>query len=464
MFDRRRFLAGTVVTSAAALAGPAFWRTAYAAPAHPGPSPYGPLSDVPDENGLLLPAGFTSRIIARSEQPVAGTAHVWPTFPDGAATFTTPDAGWLYAVNSEVLAGGGGASAIRFAADGTIIDAYRILTGTSGNCAGGPTPWGTWLSCEEAQAPNNIGEGQVWECDPTQPGQGVARSAMGHFNHEAVAVDPIAQRLYLTEDRTDGRFYRFTPTAYPDLASGLLEVASLDATGTVSWLAVPDPVATVTTTRTQVPESTAFNGGEGCWYDAGFVYFTTKGDNRVWVHDLAANRITVLYDAAELGDAAPLTGVDNVVVSSLGDLYVAEDGGNLEINIITTDRVVAPILRYPDNDESEITGPVFDPSETRLYFSSQRGPAPVGPGITFEVSGPFRRAGDTAPRSSPAGPATTTVLAAVTDGGTETGSDDLPATGPSLASGRVGLTLGVLGTAGWIVQRRARADHAALED
>ena len=80
----------------------------------------------------------------------------------------------------------------------------------------------------------------------------------------------------------------------------------------------------------------------------------------------------------------------NVVVSRAGDLYVAEDGGNMEINLITPDRVVSPFLRYTGNDESEITGPVFDPSGTRLYFSSQRGPAPVGPGITFEVRGPFR--------------------------------------------------------------------------
>lgn len=459
--DRRRFLAGSVATSAAVLAGPGFWRTAYAAPAHPGPSPYGPLSATPDENGLLLPAGFTSRIIARSDQPVAGTAYLWPMFPDGAATFPAPDAGWLYTVNSEVLAGGGGASAVRFAADGTIVDAYSILTGTSGNCAGGPTPWGTWLSCEEAQAPNNIGEGQVWECDPTQPGQGVARSAMGHFNHEAVAVDPAAERLYLTEDRPDGRFYRFTPTAYPDLAAGLLEVASLDDTGAVSWLTVPDPTAAMTTTRAQVPQSTAFNGGEGCWYDAGLVYFTTKGDNRVWVHDVAANRITVLYDAAELGDAAPLTGVDNVVVSSFGDLYVAEDGGNLEINIITTDRVVAPILRYPDNDDSEITGPVFDPTGTRLYFSSQRGPAPVGPGITFEVTGPFRRAGVAAPPQPAASrPATTTAFGAATDA-SETTVDKLPATGPPLATGPVALALGALGAASWVVRGRTRARSTA---
>ncbi len=455
MLDRRRFLAAGAATSAAALAGPAFWRAAYAAPSQPGPSPYGPLASTPDANNLLLPAGFTSRIVARSGQPVEHTTYVWPPFPDGAATFATPDGGWIHAVNSEVLVGGGGASAVRFAADGSVVDAYRILVGTSGNCAGGKTPWGTWLSCEEAQAPSNLGEGQVWECDPTKLGQGVARPAMGRFNHEAVAVDPAGRRLYLTEDRPDGRFYRFTPTTYPDLSAGLLEVAVLAEDGAATWLEVPDPSAASTVTRAQVPASTAFAGGEGCWYDTGHVYFTTKGDNRVWVHDLTAGTISVLYDAADHGAEAPLTGVDNIVVSSAGDLYVAEDGGNLEINIITPDRVVAPILRYVGNDDSEITGPVFDPSETRLYFSSQRGPAPNGPGVTFEVSGPFRRASSPGLPPGP-GPetagATTTTLGSL-GGAPSVGGSELADTGaPGI--GAAGLVVAALGAAGLALRHR----------
>jgi uncharacterized protein len=381
--DRRGFLRTGAVAGVAAALGPAFWHAAYADGAQPGVGPYGPPVG-PDDNGLWLPEGFRSRVIARSGLPVPGTAYLWPIFPDGAATFAAPGGGWWYVVNSEVPAGLGGASAIKFGAYGIIEDAYRILSGTSGNCAdvaGG----------EEAQAPSNVGEGQVWECDPTQRGQGVVRPAMGAFNHEAVAVDPAGKRLYLTEDRPDGRLYRFTPEAYPDLSTGLLEVAVVQG-DRVSWLPVPDPSASQETTRTQVPASTAFDGGEGCWYDAGIVYFTTKGDNRVWALDVAKDRLEVIYDAATAGPDAPLTGVDNVVVAPSGDLYVAEDGGNMEICLITPgpDRTVSPFLHYEGNGSSELTGPVFDPSGTRLYFSSQRGPAPAGTGITFEVTGPFR--------------------------------------------------------------------------
>ena len=176
------------------------------------------------------------------------------------------------------------------------------------------------------------------------------------------------------------------------------------------------PTRSATTTRTakQVPGAAVFNGGEGAWYDEGYVYFTTKNDHVVWVHDIAAQTITKLYDAAEhavtpLGPKEPGgTSVDNVTVSSSGDLFVAEDGGDLEIVIISADkREVAAVMRLEGDNHvaSEICGPAFSPDGTRLYFSSQRGnivpvgiddptgEAPVfgnGLGVTFEVTGPFR--------------------------------------------------------------------------
>ena len=176
-----------------------------------------------DANGLRLPEGFQSRVIARSLLPVPTDSadapnYTWHMYPDGAATFAQPDGGWIYVSNSETAAElGGGVSAIRFTADGQTLSAYRILSNTRLNCSGGRTPWGTWLSCEE------IAFGKVFECDPTGAAPAVKRSALGAFKHEAVTVDPVYHHLYLTEDEPDGRLYRFVPDSYPDLSRGSLQ-------------------------------------------------------------------------------------------------------------------------------------------------------------------------------------------------------------------------------------------------
>ena len=359
----------------------------------------GPLG-APDANGVRLPSGFRSRVLARSTEPVAGTGYVWHGAPDGAGIFPQDDGGWIYTVNSEIPGVAGGAGAIRFDADANIVDAYSILEGTNFNCAGGCTPWGTWLSCEEDFA----GHGAVYECDPTGATTAQRRSAMGLFTHEAVAVDPDGGYLYMTEDQPDGGFYRFRPDAYPDLSSGLLEIASVvDLEGVqaggvsaVEWRTVPDPLATDEFTRNQLADSTGFLGGEGIWYRAGLVFFSTKFDNRIYAYDARAGTICVLYHAES--DGGVLTGVDNVTIAATGgEVLVAEDGGDMQIVALVPEddgctlRAVVPIMQIVGHDASEVTGPVFDPSGTRLYFSSQRGPSGdfFGGGVTYEVTGPF---------------------------------------------------------------------------
>ncbi|MFI6204972.1 alkaline phosphatase PhoX [Streptomyces sp. NPDC051041] len=383
--ERRTLLRAAVVGGSSAVLGGTLWRgAAHAAPAQPGTGPYGPLG-APDANGVRLPGGFTSRVIARSRQTVPGTSYTWHDAPDGGACYAD-GAGWIYVSNSEINPGGG-ASAVRFSATGAVTGAYRILSGTRTNCAGGRTPWNTWLSCEE------VDRGYVYETDPWGVKAAVRRDAMGRFKHEAAAADPVRRVVYLTEDVTDGCFYRFRPTTWGDLSSGTLEVmvAGAGTSGPVTWARVPDPTG-ATATRNQVAGAKRFNGGEGCHYADDTCWFTTKGDNRVWRYDAAAQTIELAYDDSLVtSGTAPLTGVDNVTGSASGDLFVAEDGGNMEICVITPDGVVAPFLRVDGQSGSEITGPAFSPDGTRLYFSSQRGTTGSSSGgITYEVRGPFR--------------------------------------------------------------------------
>jgi len=351
----------------------------------------------------MLPQGFTSRVVAQGQTPTSPSGYPWHVFSDGAATYPTPDGGWILVSNSETpSAFGGGASAMRFARDGEIQDAYRILGGTENNCAGGLTPYGTWLSCEETD------RGRVWECDPAGKHPAVVREAMGVFKHEAACVDQRGRRAYLTEDNGSSGFYRFTPPRYPFFGAGTLEIATGTVPGRIAWVPIPDPLFTGDkSTFAQVPEAIRFRRGEGIWFDSGFVYVATTSDDRVYVYDTSTETIEVLYDGAALGDVAPLHDVDNLTVHpASGDLFAGEDNDNLELCVLTVDRQIAPFARLsgvqhqaataipglPDSDAdsatSEVTGPAFNPDGTRLYFSSQRA---FGVGAIYEVSGPFRR-------------------------------------------------------------------------
>lgn len=479
--DRRKFLLLSMATCGSFTLGRGFLAPAFAAPAEPGESPYGPLLS-PDTHGLRVPEGFKSRVIKQWNLPIGNTTEFPMLFPDGAATFPTEDGGWILVCNSENPPPSGysdptglgidqlgGVQSIRFDASGTIIDAYTILDGTRSNCAGGVTPWGTWLSCEEADDetdPSNAG--RVWECDPFGVEPAVAHSAMGHFEHENAAIDDERQQVYLSEDANDGLFYRYTPEEYPDLSSGSLEAAVVADDGSVTWVEIPDPTcADGVPCRYQVT-ATPFAGGEGCAYDAGVVFLDTKRDNKVWAYDVVEKTMTVLYDANDFEDPV-LTGVDHMIVQpGTGNLLIAEDGGDLQVVMIRrSDFAVFPVVQLTGEQhgeqlgavvdealgsleslelpsvvddaigsftQSEVSGLAFSPDGTRLYLSSMRG---FAGGITYEVQGPWL---DRLQQQEPSNSTTTTTIQGSVDAGPSGASEQIPATGGgALGPGVVGV-------------------------
>lgn len=475
--DRRKFLLLTLASGGTLTIGRGFLAPAFAAPAEPGESPYGPLGDA-DDLGLRLPDGFTSRTIKQFGLPIGGLVgldKIGLPFPDGAATFPADDGGWILVSNSENpppaditdptpigLDQLGGAQAIRFSADGTITDAYSILSGSRSNCAGGDTPWGTWLSCEEVDDPNDAANsGLVYECDPTGATPAVELPLLGRFKHENATIDPVRECVYMSEDLADGLFYRFTPTAYPDLTDGVLEAALVADDGSVTWLEIADPPCAGGTPCRQQAPATPFDGGEGCVYDDGKVFLTTKGDDRVWMFDAATDVMTILYDASDFADPV-LTGVDHIIVQpGTGNLVVAEDGGDLQaVMIRRSDFAVFPILQMTGVQHfellgapivSEVSGLAFNPAGDRLYFNSQRG---FG-GITYEVTGPWLEAlqEDETPPTTEAAPPTT-LTPATTAPPRTTGT--LPATG---GGGLGPLALGAGVAAAGLAALRERLDR-----
>ena len=158
-----------------------------------------------------------------------------------------------------------------------------------------------------------------------------------------------------------------------------------DGKSFVEWLAVPDPSAKQEAIRFQVPGYAVFRGGEGVAIHAGVTYFTTKHDNRVWAYDNNSHQLSIVYDV-ETSDNPILKGVDNVVITPGGDVLVAEDGGDMQIVVLTPEGKVIPLVQILGHEKSEIAGPAFDPGYQRLYFSSQRGSLGNNTGgITYEI-------------------------------------------------------------------------------
>jgi hypothetical protein len=396
-------------------------------------------------DGIQLPAEFTSKEVAVfNENPLTGAnapnGFNWHADPDGGGTFKTADGGWIYVSNAEIrdplLTGGapretfgvqllGGVSALQFAANGDLIDAYTCQSNSTTNCSGGATPWGTWINGEE------IVDGFMFECSPVRDGGDAVRlDRFGRKGHEMVSVDPDGKAIYHTEDAGGSdRFYRtvFNDAAWPDggrpdMSQGVLQVLSLTGFGDdsnydstsalaaarigptpITWLNAVDDGSPQEDVR--LPQSTEFVGNEGVWYLDGFIFFSTKSDNNIWAIDRDGNTVESIFDGdgqeiqGSFADPSEpeMFGVDNIAMTLDGEMLIVEDGGDMRCMVRLPDGRTIPLLRLPGNASlTEVTGVAISPAGDKIYVSGQRslrnGVAPGTPataGITYEITMPF---------------------------------------------------------------------------
>jgi hypothetical protein len=405
-----------------------------------------------DPNGLLeLPPGFQYRAFSRTGD-IMSDGNPVPGNHDGMAAFPGARGSTILVRNHELSPNSvrvpkveapeakqydplcrGGTTTLIVGRNRELIEDYASLAGTFRNCAGGATPWGSWISCEENTStpadnkpdePNNVSKlhGYNFEVpsNATKPVDPIPLVAMGRFNHEAIAIDPRTGIVYQTEDRGDSLFYRFIPNQPGYLqAGGVLEalvIKDMPQAITKSNFPVGKPMAVewVRIDGANPPNDAAppqgaditqygvrfqgfakgaaqFSRGEGIWYGDGEFYFCCtnggeKGLGQVWryVPDITRGGGTIeLF--VEPNDQSALDGPDNIVVSPFGDLFVCEDGDGEQFVVgITPDGELYDFARNAIN-EREFCGACFSPDGRTLFVNIQ------DPGITFAIWGPWRR-------------------------------------------------------------------------
>ncbi|MGZ8376735.1 MAG: alkaline phosphatase PhoX [Gemmatirosa sp.] len=463
MTTRREFLrqsaryAGSVPLLAPSLAGlVACSRGVVPSPASPaayrraglGAGGYGPLRPAGPE--LALPEGFRYTVLSRAGQPMAD-GRPTPNAFDGMAAFALPNGNVRLIRNHENrdsaanarlkgdpakaydAKGGGGTTSleVRVAADGacTLVRDFVSLSGTIVNCAGGPTPWGTWLTCEESTEGRRDGwqknHGYVFEVPASAETEITPEPliAMGRFVHEAVAVDPRTGIVYETEDRVIAGFYRFIPKTRGVLRDGgLLQMLAVrgrpnydTADGQrvgealpVTWVDIANPNPDYTWDDTGAVFAQGFDQGaarfsrlEGCWYggarDHGIYFHATNGGDarcgQVWQYRPTAADAGELRLVFESPSREVLDYPDNITVSPRGGIVICEVGaGEQHIRGLTRDGAIFDVAKNILNTD-EFAGACFSPDGRVLFLNIMGSTVDTGAsqGVTVAITGPWER-------------------------------------------------------------------------